>query len=171
MSRVIDSLSHCKRQFHLFAIAVGVCLSASALGDAGLVRAHTSDDHLTMTVFTSPTPIRVGLLDVSVLLQSTNDDSIRWGTINALLAPPDGNAMTVSLTRDAASTTFMQAAKFIVDQPGLWHITITARSDHDVLLAAFDVHVAPALPRLLDLWPWFLPVPIILTLWAIARRP
>lgn len=171
MPRLIDPNRRWRRPTHLLAIALGACLSPLALGDAGLIRAHIANDDLTMTIFTSPTPVRVGLLDVSALLQSTTHDTIQWGKIDAILTPPGGDAMTVSLTRDTATTAFMQAAKFTVDQPGPWNVAIIARSDDHELRTAFDVLVAPALPRLLDLWPWFLPVPVVLALWAIARRP
>lgn len=154
----------------LLALTLVALLAQPALGDAGLVRAHVTDDHLSMTVFTSPTPVRVGPIDLSVLLQSPTDDALRWGDIDAMLTPPDGNAMTIPLTRDTATTAFMQAAKFTVAQEGLWHIDIVARSDGHRLRTAFDIQVAAALPRLLDLWPWFLPIPIVLTLWSLTRR-
>ena len=158
-------------QTHLLVIVISGCLSPHALGDAGLVRAHTANDELTMTIFTSPTPVRVGLLDVSALLQWAADDKLYWGDIEAILTPPSGEPMTVSLTRDTATTNFMQAAKFTVDQPGSWNVAIIAGNDDQELQTAFDVLVAPALPRLLYLWPWFLPVPLVLALWAIAHRP
>jgi hypothetical protein len=65
----------------------------------------------------------------------------------------------------------MQAAKFPLDQSGKWHIAITARSETHELGTAFNLNVAPALPPLLAFWPWFLPIPIVLLLWGLAREP
>jgi hypothetical protein len=141
-----------------------------AHGDAGLVRAHLDDGTVHMTVFTEPTPLRLGPFDLSVLLLNAAGDHLLDGDINATLTPPDGRSMRVRLSPEQATTRFMQAIKMTLDQQGTWHVDIDAVTVEGTVHVDFDMQVANALPRLIQLWPWFLPVPIALVLWWIAAR-
>ena len=144
--------------------------AGTAHGDAGLVRAHHDDGPVHLTVFTEPTPLRLGPLDLSVLLLNAAGDHLLDGKVTALLTPPDGRSMRVQLSGGQATTRFMQAIKMTLDQPGDWHVDIDAHTVDGEVHAAFDMHVAAALPRLVQLWPWFLPVPVGLCLWWIVSR-
>ncbi|MCH2135663.1 MAG: hypothetical protein MK101_03660 [Phycisphaerales bacterium] len=152
----------------LLGLFLVLTLTAVANGDAGLVRGQTASDGLQMTVFTEPTPPRVGPVDVSVLLQ-VNGEVVTEGHVQATLTGPDGDALQIQLTRDDATTSFMQAAKIELPQSGKWRVRVTAEASQSNAHVEFTMDVADALPPLAAIWPWFLPVPLVLGLVALAR--
>lgn len=151
------------------AAPLALLLTGTAHGDAGLMRAHLEQDAVSCTVFTAPTPPRVGPLDLSVLLLD-GDELLVDATIDATLTPPSGTPLHVRLSTEAATTAFMQAAKFNVDQPGTWQVCVVVTTDTDTIDTSFELPVAAALPELTAMWPWLLPVPVVLGLVRLAHR-
>ena len=151
-------------------LTLALALAHTVHADTGMLRAHVEETALHLTVFTEPTPVRVGLLDLSALVLDPSGDALPDAVVLATLTPPDGPAMHVTLDNAQATTAFMRAANCTLEQSGTWQVELVATNGTEQVRAAFPLQVAPPLPPLLALWPWLIPAPIALGLWMSARK-
>lgn len=151
-------------------LALTLTITATSYADTGMLRAHVEERALHLTVFTEPTPVRVGLLDLSALILDPSGDALPNAVVLATLTPPDGPALHVTLDNAQATTAFMRAANCTLEQSGTWQVELVATNGTEQVRAAFPLQVAPPLPPLLALWPWLIPAPIALGLWMSARK-
>ena len=151
-------------------VALALTVSSTVYADTGMLRAHVEERVLHLTVFTEPTPVRVGLLDLSALVLDPSGDALPNAVVLATLTPPDGPNLHVTLDNAQASTAFMRAATCTLEQSGIWQVELVASNGTEQVRAAFALQVAPPLPPLLALWPWLIPAPIALGLWMSARK-
>jgi hypothetical protein len=150
-----------------------------ALGDGGAVRFSERRGDCVITVFTTPTPLRVGLVDVSVLVQDADSGNPRPDMPIMVHAHPvshvDGT-ISVPATSKAATNKLMHAAELELGEPGWWHVDVVVQDLGPGPPIGFDVEVGEAPPPWLDLslwigWPlvaigWF-----VLHQWLVHRRP
>lgn len=113
------------------AVAVLLLLLTSSLhANGGTVRISRAPlGPYLVTIYSSPTPLRTGEVDVSVLVQDSG---------NAVLAPPisvearpltlgggsSGGTIRREATRAQATNKLFQAAKFDVSEPGEWEFVV-----------------------------------------------
>lgn len=129
---------------------------APACADGGLVRASGEQAGLRVTLFTTPTPLRVGSADVSVLVQDARTrDALLDAVVEVRLEPPGGGDALVSARLDRASATnkLLQAATLALAEPGRFRLVATARHGATSAVASAEVEVAEPRPALLALWP------------------
>lgn len=119
----------------LLLLALGLILAPPLLGNGGTVIVSNAPiGPYIITIYTSPTPLRTGEVDVSVLSQDST---------GAVITPPiTVQARAVSLepeldpgletgpvrqraTRAQATNKLFQAAKFEIAAPGDWEFTVT----------------------------------------------
>lgn len=153
--------------------------STWAVADSGVVRVSQVDGPWRMTVFSEPTPLRAGLVDLSVMIQQAKDDEpVLDATVSLILEHVEGTAdsMLVEATQEAATNRLLYSAKFEIPAPGDWTIEAAALRDQHISRVRFQATVAEALPPILDMWIWFvLPgialILIILNQWLQRRNP
>lgn len=136
-----------------------------------------------VTVQTSPSPIRVGTVDVSVLVQRAGSDDLVQDARVTVTAKPVGQPSTSSpyeATHEQATNKLFYAANVELATEGRWRIGVDVR--HPTLGAgtvSFEVDATPATlldAPLLLLGLAVLP-PLLVVLWrrqrqsARARRP
>src|SRR5262249_24975206 len=110
-----------------------------------------------IAVFTSPTPLRVGRVDVSVLVQDgTTHEPVSdvQVLVNAVRRDRRGAAIQRPATSDAATNKLFRAAEFDVNEPGWWQFEIVLNGSLGEAHVALEVEVAKPLPRYLAMWPW-----------------
>ncbi|MEW6270166.1 MAG: hypothetical protein AB1689_12810 [Thermodesulfobacteriota bacterium] len=149
-----------------------VAMPGTTLADGGLVRARSEDGHLVLTLLTSPTPLRVGSADVSVLVQDGRGVPLLDAEVVVRLEPGDGTgaAVDVPLTRAAATNGLLQAASLPLPAAGRFRLTALARRGDDRASAAAEVEVAPPAPALRALAaPLALP-PLAVALYAVHQH-
>ncbi len=131
-----------------------VLLSTSfAVGDGGTLRLSRDAGGLRISVFTSPTPPRVGTIDVSVLVQDAKSGAVHLGRpVRVRAWPADEPAHTVEATAsyDLATNKLLQAAHLELDRPGLWHLAVTVGEAE----VTADLELAGAAPSWWSLAPW-----------------
>lgn len=82
-----------------------------------------------VTIYSSPTPLRTGEVDVSVLVQDP-DDTVLAPPITvearpiALAEETSAEPIRLQATRAQATNKLFQAAKFDVSQPGEWEFSV-----------------------------------------------
>ncbi len=128
-----------------------------ACGDGGKVQLSERRDERLITVFTAPTPLRAGRVDVSVLLQNADskaplpDDLI---TVHAYPVLHRSNDISAPATTEAATNKLLKAAQLNIAEPGTWHIDVIAQDEVAEPPLGFDVEVGEPTPPWLDLVAW-----------------
>lgn len=125
--------------------------------DGGTLRLSQTHDGLNIAVFTSPTPLRAGTVDVSVLLQDAKSGAV------LLDVPVDVRAISQGDPRRTASSPaksqlatnkLFRAVHLELPEPGIWHIDLQILRDEQPIEIGFDVELAGPPPPWLDLVLW-----------------
>jgi hypothetical protein len=155
-----------------FAILTILLAVAAAQADGGLLRLTERRGGVRVSVFTSPTPPRVGVLDVSVLVQDAKG-RVRLGVPVRVRAWPTDDAdhvLDAAATAELATNKLMQAAHLELDRPGRWRLTVEVESTEFTC----DIDVAGTSSSWHPLIPWvgwpFLIVALFLLRFFLARR-
>ncbi len=156
------------------AVALAVLVSApTARGDGGLMRLSQAAGPFEITLFTAPTPLRAGRVDVSVLVQADRAPVLDAEVQVALRAP--GLERTAAATRAAATNKLLYAALLDVPEPGRWTLEARVRAGERAATVSCEVDVAPPLPPLLAFWPYVAFPAVAIALFALhqwlTRRP
>ena len=138
----------------LFALSL---LCTSARGDGGALRLSQRIGGRMVSVFTSPTPLRAGRVDVSVYVQdAASADPIERAEVFVTAAPLDrrGDAIRRRATVDQATNKLFQAAEFDLPEAGRWRFPIETDDPRRPGTLSFEAGLAGPPPRWRALAPW-----------------
>lgn len=143
---------------YLFPLSASLLLAwvAGAHADAGLLRVSERQHGVRVTVFTAPTPLRVGAVDVSVLVQDAATGAVVDSSV-IVRAWPRGRereAMRCAATPEAATNKLFRAAVFELPEPGWWDVEVRADGLQEPVTVLFGMEVAGPLPAWHSLAPW-----------------
>jgi hypothetical protein len=147
-------------------------LPAVARADAGAVRASKRNETCQVTVFTDPTPLRAGPVDVSVLvLDAATGQPVLDRQIDIEFAPRGRSSDKIRLTTTsaAASNKLFQAAHFDLPQAGWWSFTVVVRRPADTMELHFELEAGDSPPPWRSLWLWFFWPFFVVALFAMSR--
>src|SRR5262245_46110821 len=108
-----------------------VCVLASstvARADGGTPRLLETHGGYRVAVFTSPTPLRAGPIDVSVLVQDATSGAILpLVDVTVQLRPRAAEAWTIThpATAEAATNKLFRSAVFELPSAGTWEVEVT----------------------------------------------
>lgn len=147
---------------------------AKALADGGQVRVTERIGDYQIVVFTSPNPLRVGPVDVSVFVQDTvTGEVVLDGDVFVEATRRDGPrpAIRAAATSEHATNKLFRAAVIVLPAAGVWHVCVEclAPPGNRRFEVGFSMEASPPLPRWLSVWPWF-SWPIIVALLFIGHR-
>jgi hypothetical protein len=131
--------------------------SSFLMADGGTVRLSGRQGDYQITVFTAPTPLRAGPVDVSVLVQDARTGQRLPQARVTVRAAPRGRSHPVLVqpaTSEAATNKLFRAAVFELPEPGWWEVEVAIEGGHGPARVRFEVEAAEAAPRWLTLWPW-----------------
>lgn len=135
----------------LVALAFALC-AAPALGNGGTVQvAGEPAGPYEVSVSTSPSPLVVGPIDVSVLVQQAGTRDYVHDARVVVTAEPlgsSGRGVTSEATHEQATNKLFYAAKFELPTEGRWRIRVDVRGAAGAGLVHFEVDVTK--PTLLD---------------------
>ena len=145
---------------------IALCLAAlgcgawprGARGDGGTVQLTQETSGYRITVFTAPTPIRVGLVDVSVLVQDAETGNpMSEARVSIHMAPRTRPNDTIKATasHEAATNKLLQAAMLTLSSPGRWDVVARVEGPQGPAQVRFEIEAAEPLPEWRMLWPWF----------------
>lgn len=159
--------AHSSRKILILSLCSLAWLPALAYGDGGTARFSGNVGDYRMTIFTEPTPLRAGPVDVSVLLQDRQTGGFVTDaavTISVSHADRPLNVNRVTATTASATNKLFQAASFEFAQPGTWNISVEVDGNQQTESSAFELNVAPRVPRWVDFifWIGFPVIPIAL---------
>ena len=150
--------------------AAAIALVASAArGDGGVVRLRQTSGPFEVTLFTAPTPLRVGPVDVSVLVQTTADHApVLDAEVEIELQAP-GLERSAAATRAAATNKLLYAALLEVPEPGRWTLAARVRAGGRDAAVSCEVDVAPHLSPAAAFWPYFALPGALIALFALHQ--
>jgi hypothetical protein len=156
-------------------IDVLVCLAmlpAVALADAGAVRVSQRNGNRQITVFTDPTPLRAGPVDVSVLVQDiATGRAVLEDAIDIEVAPRGLSFATARYRASSAdaSNKLFQAANFELRHTGWLDFTVDVRGAQDTAHIYFEAEAGEPLPPWQALWPWYCWPFLVIALFAVSH--
>src|SRR5260370_9184237 len=129
-----------------------------AMADGGAVRLSEQKGKYRITVFTSPNPLRVGPVDISVLVQDADTGEPASGVqVSIGLARRDSPdvAFRHRATTEAATNKLYYAANFDLPEPGWYSVDVSINGPLGEAEVHFEMEAAEALPPWLAMAPRF----------------
>ena len=98
-----------------------------------------------LTVWTSPEPVRMGELHVTVGVGDTNGLSVLDASVLVIITPPNGSGKPFSddATTSQSANKFNYEVDFELISPGIHEITVEVRGVEGEGFASFDIEVLP----------------------------
>jgi hypothetical protein len=157
--------------------AAALAWATTAAADGGLVRISQPAGPFVVTVFSAPTPLRAGPVDLSVLVQEPGGAAVLDAEVRLILERRGERPTPIELaaTRAQATNKLLYAAPFELPAAGTWQVEVTVARGADRATVAFAVDAAPPLPPWRAYWPYFaLPAVgaalLALREWLVLRR-
>jgi len=149
-----------------------------AIADGGTLRLSEEKENYQIAVFTAPTPLRAGPVDISALVQNTathepvSDVQV---TVKATRLDRRGAAIRRVASTEAATNKLFQAATLNLNEPGWWHLEVGLDGPLGTTMVEFDVEAGKPLPRYLAFWSWLtwpaLPILMFVAHQFLVSRP
>ncbi len=114
--------------------AFGILLSGAsrAMADGGRVQFSQIVAPYRITVFTSPTPLRAGTVDISVLVQQAETGDVVHDTTIDLELHSAEMTIRQRATAEMSTNKLLQSATFVLPSTGLWNVSIGVRKTSTV---------------------------------------
>jgi hypothetical protein len=125
--------------------------------DGGTIRLSDQQGSYRITVFTAPTPLRAGPVDLSVLIQEAATGELASEvlvTIKAERRGSPGVTLHHPATKEAATNKLYYAANFDLPEPGWYSLEVSIDGALGEALVRFELEAAQAVPPWLTMWPW-----------------
>jgi hypothetical protein len=132
-------------------------LPSQAAADGGTLRLSEQKDGYRIAVFTTPTPLRAGPVDISVLVQDAATGEPEPGaqvSITAQKLDGHGGEICHPATTAAATNKLYYAATFDLLDPGWYSVKMSIIGTRGATDAGFEVEAAEPLPPVLSELPW-----------------
>jgi hypothetical protein len=144
-------------------IAVWLCCCPAARGDGGTVHFRGKAGEYAVTVFTAPTPLRAGPVDISVLVQdAAGKEPVPQARVNVAVAPRgrSGAAIERAATAEAATNKLLRSAVFELPGPGWWDVEVSIGEASERAQVRFPLEALEAAPTWLG-QVWWLAWPVL----------
>jgi hypothetical protein len=146
-----------------------------AKGDGGTVRVSREQSGCRITVFSSPSPLRAGPVDISVLVQDARKgEPLLQARVTIRMTKIGEPVLEYEATHEVASNKILYARQFEIPVPGRWHLEVRIEGLHGAGAVTCELEAAEPLPRWLEMWPWICAPALAIALFGIhqlmARR-
>jgi hypothetical protein len=125
--------------------------------DGGTIRLSERQGNYRITVFSAPTLVRAGPVDISVLVQDAATGQPVSGVQVAIQAARRGSpglAVQHHATTEAATNKLLYAAAFDLPEPGWYALEVSVDGVLGQAQVRFDLEAAEPLPPWLAMAPW-----------------
>jgi hypothetical protein len=145
--------------------------SSFVRADGGALRLRERAGGYQIAVFSSPTPVRAGPVDISVLVQdaATGEWLPETQVTVRLTARGSGEHLEYPATTETATNKLFRAAEFQLPEPGWWDVAVAVEGPHGPAVIRFEILADEPSPRWLDQWPWFAWPAVAVALFGVHR--
>jgi hypothetical protein len=159
----------------LAATVAGLVVATPLLANGGTVRiSRAAVGPYLVSVFSSPTPLRTGEVDISVLVQDAERESILDVPIEVTATPirVEGGAAPIrhTATREEATNKLFKAAKFDVLHVGEWAFEVTVGGEEGGSVAFLAELTSPTLADRPFLLATLVLLPLGILAWLLLGR-
>jgi hypothetical protein len=155
-------------------VSLSVLAAALALADGGKVQFQTKAGAFNITLFSSPSPVRVGRTDFSVMVQNAaSPDPILNADVRLHFVQRGANSIaevSAPARHEKATNKLLYAAPVDLNSTGKWRVEVSVQTSRESALVTGDLDVLPPEPPLLAHWPYFVALPVVAFLFAINQR-
>ncbi len=157
----------------IWLVSLAFAAAATLRGDGGTLVLRKQAGPLTISVFASPEPLRVGPVDLSVMVQRVDDKSeVLNGDVKMHLtrSSPDGiSELFAPATHSNATNKLLYASRISLPAAGIWKLAVMVNSKSGNAEVAGEITVRPPQAPILAYWPYFAVVPLIVALFVINQ--
>jgi hypothetical protein len=150
-----------------------LCLSlpSTARADGGTLRLAQQQGPYRIAVFTDPTPLRTGPVDVSVLLQdASTGEPFPEVPVLLELTPEDRPEETLRVEAGLSASNRLFRAATVDLGAGRWQVAVRVFGPAGEASAQVEMEVGPPPPRWQEVWPWIAWPLIPIGLFALRER-
>ncbi len=143
--------------FRLLPVSAIFLFPSMAEADGGALRLSEQIDGYRIAAFTTPTPLRAGQVDISVLVQDAATGEPESGvqiSIKVRRHDNPGAALIQRATTQTATNKLYYAATFNLPEAGWYSVEVSIVGALGETQARFDVEAAEPLPQGLAMLPW-----------------
>ena len=146
-----------------------------AKADGGTVQFTKSSGPFAITVFTTPSPLRAGPVDISLMIQSSDDQQPLLDCVAEIQVRKEGeSSITSTATHEAAQNKLFYAAQLVIPEAGVWEVEALIRHGEDSAKISGPISLAASNPVVLGYWRSLALPPIFISLFALnqwLKRP
>src|SRR5262249_11263998 len=126
-----------------------------ACADGGSVLLSEKKSDYRITVFSSPSPLRAGPVDISVLVQDVlTGQPVGHAQVAVRMIQIGQPPLEYPATQDVATNKLLYAAQFELPAAGRWELEVQVEGLQGSAAVACEVEATERLPRWHSLWPW-----------------
>jgi len=154
-------------------VLICVC-AASLFADGGKVIFQRKAGAFDITLFAAESPVRVGRVDLSVMVQnSATKTPVLVADVRLHLIRREAASIwdvSAPARHEQATNKLLYAAMLDLNTPGHYQTEIAVQTKTESALVTGDVEVLPPEPPLLAHWPYFVALPIVALLFVLNQR-
>jgi hypothetical protein len=158
----------------IFAAALAALAVRLLFADGGTLQLQEQSQGLLISLFSSPSPLRAGSADLSVMVQNAKDHTT---VLNAsvlirvsILQNEEVRETAVPATHVKATNKLLYAAQAPFSSAGDWKVAVDVTENGRTTTVSGLLRVLPPRSPVLAYWPFFLAIPIIIALFAVNQR-
>ena len=155
----------------IYLLMLGVSL---VLADGGKVQFQRKAGAYNITLFSTPSPVRVGRTDFSVMVQTNaKAEPILDADVRLHFVQRGANSIaevSAPARHEKATNKLLYAAQVDLNATGKWRVEIAVQTTRESALVTGDLDVLPPEPPLLAHWPYFVAIPLVAFLFVLNQR-
>jgi hypothetical protein len=149
---------------------LAVALPAILIADGGTVQFRRAAGPFVVTLFSSPSPLRTGRADLSVLIETANGNEPVFDAAVRLALRRGNRNIEMAPSHAQATNKLLYAASPQLTAPGTWEAVVTVDRAGSHAEAGGTIEVLPGPPAVFSLWPYFALVPLFIFLFLLNQR-
>src|SRR5215467_6552917 len=149
----------------LFVVITCVTFIPVASSDGGVLQFTRSAGSFIITVFTTPSPLRAGPVDISLMIQSSeNQEPVLDCVASVQLRKEGSSSIGSEATHQVSQNKLFYGAPLNITESGVWELEVTIwHGDASVRVTA-PITVAPSNPVLFGYWRSLAAPPVFISL-------
>ena len=154
----------------LFVVITCVTYIRLASADGGALQFTRSAGPFIITVFTTPSPLRAGPVDISLMIQSSeNQQPVLDCVANVQLRKEGSRSIGSEATHQFSQNKLFYAAPLNVPESGVWELEVAIWHGDTSANVSGPITVAPPNPVLLGYWRSLAVPPVFISLFALNQ--
>ena len=131
---------------------------------------HRTANGLVLTLFASPAPLRIGTADFTVFIEdAASANPVLDASAKLTVTPPGGRSIAALLHRQVSVNNLSYAASLALPRAGTYTFVLEADTKSKAAKLTGYLEVLPIAPAIQTYWPYLIPVPLAILLFALNR--